>query len=94
MQGLPGNAFLSGLAFHVSSQGLPGGINPVSWSDTVITDTTGVNVTWQWAASSHPLERLNYLCEGAADYSCCFTKFPFGSTSNRESLPFALTNTS
>jgi hypothetical protein len=27
-------------------------------------------------------------------YSCCFTKFPFGSTSNRDSLPFALTNTS
>ena len=35
-----------------------------------------------------------YLCEGAVDYSCCFTKFPFGSTSNRDSLPFALTNTS
>ena len=29
-----------------------------------------------------------------ADYSCCFTKFPFGSTSNRDSLPLALTNTS
>ena len=35
-----------------------------------------------------------YLCEGAVDYSCCFTKFPFGSTSNRDSLPFALRNTS
>ena len=35
-----------------------------------------------------------YLCDSAVDYSCCFTKLPFGSTSNFESLPFALTNTS
>jgi len=41
---------LSGLSFHVPSQGLPGGINPVSWSGTFITDTTGVNVNWAWAA--------------------------------------------
>ena len=43
---------------------------------------------------SHSRERLNILSEGAVDYSCCFTKFPFGSTSNRDSLPLALTNTS
>jgi hypothetical protein len=29
---------------------LPDGINPVSWSGTFITDATGVNVNWQWAA--------------------------------------------
>ena len=38
--------------------------------------------------------RAEFLWNSAADYSCCFTKFPFGSTSNRDSLPFALTNTS
>jgi hypothetical protein len=39
-------------------------------------------------------ERLNIYATAAVDYSWCFTKFPFGSTSNRDSLPFALTNTS
>jgi hypothetical protein len=48
MEGTSGNTFLSGLAFHVPSQSLPGGINPVSWSGTFITDTTGVTVTWHW----------------------------------------------
>jgi hypothetical protein len=43
---------------------------------------------------SHSRGTAEYLCEGAVDYSCCFTKFPFGSTSNKDSLPFALTNTS
>ena len=42
---------------------------------------------------SHSRERLNIYAT-VLDYSCCFTKFPFGSTSNRDSLPLALTNTS
>src|SRR5262249_38613518 len=49
--GLSGNTFLSGLSYHVPGGGLPGGINPVSWSGTFITDTGGVNVNWQWAAA-------------------------------------------
>jgi hypothetical protein len=53
MQGLLATTFLSGLAFHVPSQGLPGGINPVSWSGAFIADTTGVNVDWQRAAAGH-----------------------------------------
>jgi len=58
--GLSGNTFLSGLAYHVPSQGLPGGINPVSWSGTFITDTTGVNVNWQWAAAVYTSFSTNY----------------------------------
>src|SRR5438045_5185403 len=34
------------------------------------------------------------VCHDAVSYWCCFTKFPFGSTSNSESLPFAFTDTS
>ena len=30
---------------------------------------------------AQPFARMaEYLCEDAVDYSCCFTKFPFGST--------------
>ena len=43
---------------------------------------------------SHLRERPNIYATATVDYSCCFTKFPFGSTSNSDSLPFALTNTS
>ena len=51
------------------------------------------------SAETNPLDQpfaeTAECCSGSAvDYSCCFTKFPFGSTSNRESLLFALTDTS
>jgi carboxypeptidase family protein len=48
--GLGGNTFLSGYALPVPS-GLPGGINPVSWTGTFQSDTAGVSVNWQWAAA-------------------------------------------
>jgi hypothetical protein len=47
----PGNDFLSGLAFKVPVDGLPGGIQNVTWSGTFVTNTTGVSLNWQWAAT-------------------------------------------
>jgi hypothetical protein len=47
---LSGNTFLGGVAFTVT-QGLPGGINPVTWQASFSTDTPGISVNWQWAAA-------------------------------------------
>jgi len=46
-----GNIFLSGMAFPVPDGGLPGGINPVTWSGRFLSDTPGVTVNWKWAAA-------------------------------------------
>ncbi|HEY9152283.1 MAG TPA: hypothetical protein VIN60_05305, partial [Anaerolineales bacterium] len=46
-----GNIFLGGLAFQVPAGGLPGGINPVTWSGQFTSDTAGVSLNWQWAAA-------------------------------------------
>ncbi len=45
-----GNVFLAGLTYPVTA-GLPGGINPVTWSGDFTTDTPGLTVDWQWAAA-------------------------------------------
>ncbi len=45
-----GNAFLGGATF-VAANGLPGGINPVSWTGNFATDTAGVSMKWQWSAA-------------------------------------------
>jgi hypothetical protein len=45
------NVFLSGTGFVVPAAGLPGGINPVTWSGQFQTDTPGVSVDWQWGAA-------------------------------------------
>src|SRR5262249_16406216 len=45
-----GNVFLAGAALTVPG-GLPGGINPVTWQATFTSDTAGLSVNWQWAAS-------------------------------------------
>jgi len=58
--GLSGNTFFSGLAYQVPSGGLPGGINPVTWSGTFITDTAGVNINWQWAAAVYTTFNTDY----------------------------------
>jgi RHS repeat-associated protein len=49
--GLSGNYFMAGLPFPVPAGGLPGGINPVTWTGTFYTDTSGVTLNWQWAAA-------------------------------------------
>src|SRR5262249_55626091 len=48
--GLPGNTFLTGLVFPVTSN-LPGGINPVTWSGQFSSATSGLTVQWQWSAA-------------------------------------------
>ena len=49
--GLAGNTLLSGMTLAVPAGGLPGGINPVTWSGTFYSDTAGVSINWQWAAA-------------------------------------------
>jgi protocatechuate 3,4-dioxygenase beta subunit len=60
----PGNfgkrIFVSGLAFPVPVGGLPGSINPVSWSGRFTTDTPGVTVNWRWAAAAYSSFSTNY----------------------------------
>jgi RHS repeat-associated protein len=51
--GLAGNVFLSGFSFLIPTGGLPGGVQPVTWSGTFYTDTVGVSVNWQWAAAAY-----------------------------------------
>lgn len=47
----PTNTFMEGVAFSVPVSGLPGGINPVTWTANFTTDTPGINLSWQWAAA-------------------------------------------
>jgi hypothetical protein len=54
-----GNVFLAGLALHVAT-GLPGGINPVTWSGTFSTNVPGLDVHWQWAAAVYSTFDTDY----------------------------------
>ncbi|MGH7485742.1 MAG: hypothetical protein ACREMY_09100 [bacterium] len=44
------NVFLDGLSFQVPAGGLAGGINPVTWSGTFLSNASAV-VQWQWGAA-------------------------------------------
>lgn len=55
-----GNYFLSGLAFKVPAPGLPGGINPVTWSGNFIANAPNLSVKWQWAAAVYNTFSSNY----------------------------------
>jgi hypothetical protein len=61
--GLAGNTFLSALAYQVPGN-LPGGINPVTWSGTISSDTPGVSVQWKWAAAVYTSFSSNYNALG------------------------------
>ena len=45
-----GNVLLSAMAYPLSVD-LPGGINPVTWTANIESDTPGVTVSWQWATA-------------------------------------------
>jgi hypothetical protein len=45
-----GNAFLGGLALPLPN-GLPGGVQPVTWQGQLTSDTAGVSVNWQWGTA-------------------------------------------
>jgi hypothetical protein len=49
---LGGNVFLGGVSFP-NANGLPGGIKNVTWQGSFSTDTAGINLNWQWAASGY-----------------------------------------
>ncbi|PWU08507.1 MAG: hypothetical protein C5B50_29435 [Verrucomicrobia bacterium] len=48
-----GRVFISGFAYQVPAAGLPGGINPVTWSGTFLSSTPGVTLQWLWAAAAY-----------------------------------------
>lgn len=56
-----GNAFISGFVFKVPAGGLPGGLNPVTWSGQfVMPANTSLSVNWQWAAAVYSSFNWNY----------------------------------
>jgi hypothetical protein len=61
---LSGNAFMSGFALQVPAGGLPGGINPVTWSASFSTDQSGLGLNWQWAASNYNSFSTDYSTLG------------------------------
>ncbi len=54
-----GNGFLSGVAY-MPPNGLPGGINPVTWQGQILSDTAGVGVNWQWATAVYKSFSADY----------------------------------
>ena len=53
--------FISGLAFPVPAPaGLPGGINPVSWTADFYADQPGVDLNWQWSAAAYSSFSTDY----------------------------------
>jgi len=61
---IDGNVFLSGVAFPVPSGGLPGGVNPVTWSGQFKSDTPGVTIQWKWAAAVYNSFTTTYIALG------------------------------
>jgi hypothetical protein len=52
LSGLAGNVFLDGVAVQAPTpDGLPGGIQPVTWQGAFCSMTPGLSVQWQWAAA-------------------------------------------
>jgi hypothetical protein len=51
VQNSSNDPFLSGLGWQVPGTGLPGGINPVSWTADFFASTGGISMQWQWSAA-------------------------------------------
>jgi hypothetical protein len=52
--GLSGDTLLDAVSFLVPPEGLPGGIQNVTWSAAFSTDTAGVTLQWKWTAAVYP----------------------------------------
>jgi hypothetical protein len=61
--GIGGNTFFSALSYLVPAL-IPGGLNPVTWSGTISSDTPGVTIQWQWAAAVYTNFSSNYTALG------------------------------
>jgi hypothetical protein len=61
--GLGGNTFLDGASLALPN-GLPGGLNPVTWTADFATDTPGVSVNWQWSAAVYRSFSADYNALG------------------------------
>jgi hypothetical protein len=61
--------FMTGLAFMVPNGGLPGGINPVSWTATFSSSDPNISGSWQWDAAVYNTFSTDYNALGvlAAD---------------------------
>jgi PKD domain len=57
--GYQGKVFLSGTVFMVPTGGLPGGINPVTWSGSFVSATQGLKYQWQWGAAVYTMFGAN-----------------------------------
>jgi hypothetical protein len=58
-----GNIFLDGVALPLPN-GLPGGVQNVSWSAQFSADTNGLTMNWQWAAAVFTSFSTNYNALG------------------------------
>jgi len=56
--------FLTGFAFQVPPGGLPGDIEPVTWSGSLTSDTPGVSVQWRWGAAVYTQFSTDYNALG------------------------------
>jgi SdrD B-like domain len=61
--GLGGNTFMAGFALPLPN-GLPGGLNPVTWTADFATDTPGASVNWQWSTAVYRSFSTDYSALG------------------------------
>ncbi len=81
--------FLSGLTFPVPSGGLPGGINPVSWTASFCSDNTSASLVWKWAAAVYTSFNSNYIALGVKSDAAATSQYnnadPAGTPENYKS---------
>ncbi len=82
--GLSGRVFASGLAWQVPAP-LAGGINPVTWTARITSDTPGLRVRWTWSATVFSTLPSDYNAFGVKAASGR-TVTPFGN-SDRAGTP-------
>ena len=73
------DVFLTGIAFHVPAGGLPGGINPVTWTGS-FTSSSNVGISWKWGAAVYnpTPEAAEKVVEPKPVHSTSLDKFPNG----------------
>jgi hypothetical protein len=54
-----GNVFLNGVALPLAKS-LPGGVTPVTWTASFITNSPGVTFNWQWSAAAYRAFNSDY----------------------------------